>query len=441
MTYDEAIAFWYGRIDYERRQPKPDDLKLDRMRALLARLGEPHRRVRCVHIAGTKGKGSTSAMLASILRAAGYRTGLFTSPHLSDIAERVQVDGVPITRDEIAARMTEVAAAVQAMEASDPMQTPTFFEVITALGFLHFDCRRVGLVVLEVGLGGRFDSTNVCEPLLSIITNISYDHMGILGHTLTAIAGEKAGIIKPGVPVVTTATHPDALRVITQTATTHAASLRCVGKDFHYLYAPNHAFEQPLVRVATTDRDWGWLPTCMFGEHQALNAAGVVAAVEELRKCGVPIPDRAVRDGMRSVVWPARLELLSRSPVVVLDCAHNVASVTALVETMIVSFPIIGKKHLLFAASTDKQIPEMLAVLAGYFDVFHVTRYTSNPRSADPAHVTELLQRLGKTAIVQHATPEAAWDAVRPLLGPTDGVVVAGSVFLAGELRPLMIRT
>src|SRR5262249_13925765 len=215
MTYDEALAFWYGRIDYERRQPRPGDLKLDRMRSLLGRLGDPHQRLRTVHVAGTKGKGSTSALLASVLRAAGYRTGLFTSPHLSDISERVQVDGVPISRAELAARMTEVAAAVREMDAEgDPSRSPTFFEIITALGLAHFDCRRVDVAVLEVGLGGRVDSTNVCEPLLSSITNISYDHMAILGRTLEEIAFQKAGIIKRGVPVVTTAEAPEARAVV-----------------------------------------------------------------------------------------------------------------------------------------------------------------------------------------------------------------------------------
>src|SRR5688572_9186255 len=189
MTYDEALAFWHGRIDYERRQPRPGDLKLDRMRALLRRLGDPHRRVRSVHVTGTKGKGSTSALLAAVLRAAGYRTGLFTSPHLTDVSERVQVDGTAITPAEIAGRMGEVAAAVRELDAeADPTRSPTFFEVITALGFLHFDCRRVDLAVLEVGLGGRFDSTNVCEPLLSVVTNISYDHMALLGPTIPEIA-------------------------------------------------------------------------------------------------------------------------------------------------------------------------------------------------------------------------------------------------------------
>src|SRR5215207_4609696 len=237
MTYDEALAFWYGRIDYERRQPRPGDLKLDRMRAFLRRLGDPHRRVRSVHIAGTKGKGSTSAILASILRAAGYRTGLFTSPHLSDVSERVQVDGVPIGRDEIAARIVEVTAAVAELDREgNPARSPTFFEVITALVFLHFDCRRVDVAVLEVGLGGRFDSTNVCLPLVSVITNISFDHMAQLGDKLALIAKEKAGIIKPGRPVVSTAEAHEAQAVIERIAAERQAPLQLLGRDFHFDY-------------------------------------------------------------------------------------------------------------------------------------------------------------------------------------------------------------
>src|SRR4051794_23995460 len=250
MTYDEALAFWYGRIDYERRQPRPGDLKLDRMRALLRRLGDPHRRVRSVHVAGTKGKGSTSAILAAILRAAGHRTGLFTSPHLSDISERVQVNGVPITRDEIAARMGEVAAAVADLDAEgDPTRSPTFFEVITALGFLHFDCRRMDVAVLEVGLGGRFDSTNACEPLLSIITNISYDHMALLGDTIPEIAYQKAGIVKRRVPVVTTAEDPEALAVIERVAAQSRAPLTVVGHDVGWVREPAGPFEAGPVWV------------------------------------------------------------------------------------------------------------------------------------------------------------------------------------------------
>jgi len=441
MTYSEAIAFWHGRIDYERRQPQPGDLKLDRMRALLRLLGDPHHRLRCVHVAGTKGKGSTSAILASVLQAAGYRTGLFTSPHLSDISERVQVNGVPIVPEEIAARMTEVARAVQQLEADgDPSRSPTFFEIITALGFLHFDCRRVDLAVLEVGLGGRFDSTNVCQPLLSIITNISFDHMAILGGTLAEIAFQKAGIIKLRVPVVSMVEDAEVVGVISKIAGEYAAPLRLICRDFKWSRGIGQPFHPPPFRVSTDRKDWGELPLALHGEHQGANAAGVIAAIELLREVGMEIPDRAVQEGLAKVVWPARMELISRRPVVVLDCAHNVASARALVQTLGSSFPIAGEKHLVFASSNDKQIPEMLEILAPEFDHFHLTRYQSNPRSADPENIKNLIKRLDKSSVLVYTSPGEAWASAWSQVGPEDGIVVAGSVFLAGELRPTLLR-
>jgi dihydrofolate synthase/folylpolyglutamate synthase len=441
MTYEEALAFWYGRIDYERRQPKPGDLKLDRMRGLLSRLGNPHQRLRTVHIAGTKGKGSTAAMLASVLKAAGYRTGLFTSPHLSDISERMQVDGVPISRAEMTARMSEVARAVEEMDRlGDPSQSPTFFEVITALGMLHFDCRRVDMAVLEVGLGGRFDSTNVCEPILSIITNISYDHLSLLGNSLAEIAFQKAGIIKRRVPVISTAEEPDANRIIREVAHEVHAPLLGIGTDFNEEWKASSISQPASVRVRTISRDWGWLPLGLAGPHQAANAAGVVAAIEQLQKKGLTISDSAVARGLCDVVWPARIELLQREPIVIVDCAHNVASAESLLKTIQASFPISGKKHLIFAASTDKQITEILSTLSPYFDTFHLTRYQSNPRSADPQSMAETLRDLGKTTVHIYSNPEEAWQSARKLLTPKDGVVATGSVFLAGELRPSMVR-
>lgn len=440
MTYEEALAFWYGRIDYERRQPRPGDLKLDRMRALLRRLGDPHRRVRSVHIAGTKGKGSTSAILAAILRAAGHRTGLFTSPHLSDVSERVRVDGVPISRDEIAARMGEVAAAVREMDAEgDPARSPTFFEVITALGFLHFDCRRVDVAVLEVGLGGRFDSTNVCDPLVSVITNVSHDHMAILGDTLAEIADQKAGIIKRRVPVVSTADHPDVLRVIEREASLHGAPVTRAGRDVRWVRDAGGPYRPGPVRIVSGRRDYGPLAFALFGRHQGANAVAAVAAVERLREAGLSVPDAAVRVGLRDVVWPARMELVGRSPTVVIDCAHNVASAKALAETLRESFPVTGRRHLVFGVSNDKQIAEILAELVPEFDHFHLTKYQSNPRSADPATVADMLRGLGKKDVRIHPTPGEAWGAARAGAGPEDGIVVAGSVFLAGELRPLIL--
>src|SRR5262249_26625689 len=232
MTYDDAIAWWYSCINYERRAPQPADLKLEPMRTLLQWLGNPHQRLRIVHVAGSKGKGSTSAMLAEVLRQAGYRTGLFTSPHLNAVEERIQIDGRSISKNEIGSLLGEVRIAVE------NRLRPTFFEVGTALGFLHFVRRRVNMAIVEVGLGGRFDSTNVCEPAVSVITSISYDHTKILGSRLEQIAFEKAGIIKSGRPVVSGALAVEARPVIERMAAERGSRLMELNRDFYFEYQP-----------------------------------------------------------------------------------------------------------------------------------------------------------------------------------------------------------
>jgi dihydrofolate synthase / folylpolyglutamate synthase len=459
MTYDGALAFWYGRIDYERKAAKPGDLKLDRMRALLRLLGDPHRRYRIVHVAGTKGKGSTAAILAAVLRAAEHRVGLFTSPHLSDVSERIQVDGVPINRDELVARMREVEPAVRRLERRGPDHSPTFFEVGTALGFTHFDCRRVDVAVVEVGLGGRFDSTNVCMPTVSVITNISFDHMAQLGDSLERITREKGGIIKRGRPVVTTATAPEALAVIDQIARERRAPLMALGRDFGYEYEPGQLLNESAVgsrqsaiervtpncrlarlRVTTRERAWPWLELALFGGHQAENAAGVVAVVEQLQHLGLPIADAAVACGLRDVRWPARLEVMGERPLILLDCAHNVASAQALVDTLRDSFRVAGRRALIFAVSNDKQVPEMLRVLAPHFDRFFLTRYAGNVRSVPPEQLAALLDRVAPGAALRlHASAADAWRKARDEARADDLIAITGSVFLAGELRTLIV--
>lgn len=442
MTFPEALAWWYGRIDFERKTPDPNDLKLDRMRAVLRSLGDPQERFRIVHVAGTKGKGSTAAMLASVLQAAGYRVGLFTSPHLSDVSERIQVNGVPITRDEMAARLSEIAHAVEAM---DP---PTFFEVGTALGFAHFDCRRVNVAIIEVGLGGRFDSTNVCSPVVSLITNISFDHMALLGNSLALIAFEKAGIIKRGRPVVTTAEAPEAMAVIDRIARERQAPLVALGRDFHVKYHPAVFNELsrvddlvlPRVEVTTKERTWPPAPLGLYGSHQAANAAGVVAVVEELRHLGMPITDAAVVRGLAEVSWPARLEVVAARPLVILDCAHNVASAKTLVDTIHETFQVTGRKRLILAISTDKQVAEMMRVLAPCFDHFYLTRYTNNPRCLAPERIGEMLTAIDAAIPFSiHPQPTEALSIAQTATGPNDLLAISGSVFLAGELRPLLV--
>jgi dihydrofolate synthase / folylpolyglutamate synthase len=440
-AYDRALAFWHGRINFEQLAPLPSDLKLDRMRALLRLLGDPQDRFRIIHVAGSKGKGSTSAMLAAVLGHAGYRTGLFTSPHLCRVEERIQVDNIPIGADELTVLLGDVERVEPALQRRHPGLT--FFEVATAVGFLHFARRRVDVAVVEVGLGGRFDSTNVCRPLLALITSISFDHVRQLGNRLASIAREKAGIVKPGRPVISGATAAEARPVIEEVCRERQAPLRQLDVDFRFTCEPGQVTaateRRPRVRVTTRGRAWPAMEVGLLGEHQAANAAVAVAAVEELRSQGLRIADGAVARGLAEVVWPARLEVLGQRPLVVLDCAHNVASVQALVDTLRASFPP-GRHLLVFAVSSDKDLPGILRVLAPHFAHVFLTRYTGHARAAAPELLSELLASEPSLPWTVCPTPAEAWSAAREAAGPDDLICVTGSVFLAGELRPLLVK-
>jgi dihydrofolate synthase/folylpolyglutamate synthase len=464
MTYEQALEFWHSRINYEARTLKPGDLKLDRMRALLELLGKPQKRLRIVHIAGSKGKGSTAAMLAAVLHQAGYRTGLFTSPHLCDVRERICIDGTPIRPEELADLMDEVATAVRRLDATHQFSRPgaTFFEIATALGLLHFLRHKVDVAVLEVGLGGRFDATNVCVPALAIITSISFDHTQQLGNTLARIAFEKAGIIKPGRPVLSGVTVPEARNVIENICCQRQAPLSELGRDFSFTYEPGLITDVterwPMVQVATKEKHWPALRLRLLGEHQAANAALVVAAVEELCSHGLMIPLDALASGLATVNWPARLEVVQRRPLVILDCAHNLASAQALVETLEQSFPETTahqlpedtrrrtppgspqsprRRILIFAGSHDKDLPGMLRVLAPYFHHIYLTRYAHNPRFVPPDELAQMLQRVSPVPFTVCVSAPEAWQQARAAAAEHDLICITGSVFLAGELRPI----
>jgi dihydrofolate synthase/folylpolyglutamate synthase len=410
------------------------------MRALLDLLGNPHERVRLIHVAGSKGKGSTSAMLAAILRRAGYRTGLFTSPHLSRVEERFQIDGQPILPETLTALMTEIRDAL-----AGQAQAPTFFELATALGFLYFARRRVEVAVIEVGLGGRFDSTNVCRPLVSIITSISFDHTQQLGDRLDQIAMEKAGIIKPGVPAISGATPPEARQMIESISKERNAPLLELGRDFHYGYEPGRVAAEaaqdrrPRVRIETARQTWPEMELALLGEHQAANAAVAVVCIERLRAAGLHIPSAAVAEEFARVSWPARLEVVGRRPLVVLDCAHNVASAECLCDTLRDSFPP-GRRRLIFAGSSDKDLAGMLRVLAPHFTHIYFTRFGNSPRGEPVEQLAHMLEKFSDVPHTICATPAAAWEAARGAAGPDELICITGSVFLAGELRPLLVE-
>jgi dihydrofolate synthase/folylpolyglutamate synthase len=441
LSSEQARAFWYGLVNYEQRSPAPGDLGLDRMRALLRRLGEPHGRLRVVHVAGSKGKGSTSAMLAAVLRQAGHRTGLFTSPHLCRVQERFQVDGRAITDPELTDLLNEVHDCVRGRPRAFGGGL-TFFEVATAVGMLHFVRRRVDAAVVEVGLGGRLDSTNVCVPAVAVVTSISLDHTRQLGHRVSLIAREKAGIVKPGRPAVSGATAPEARAVIEEVCRARRAPLSQLGVDFHFACEPGRVLADEIrparVRVTTPLRHWPWLDLNLLGEHQAANAAVAVAAVEQLRRQGWHVPDAAMAAGLAEVRWPARLEVVGRRPLVVLDCAHNVASAQALVDTLRASFPA-ARRWLVFAGSADKDLPGMFAVLGPHFEHAFLTRFANSPRAVPPEKLAQSLRLVSPLPCSLYPTAADAYHAAQAAAGPDDIVCITGSVFLAGQLRPLLV--
>jgi len=440
MTYEEAIQFWFGRVNYEQKTPHVGDFKLGRMRLLLDILGNPHERLRIIHIAGSKGKGSTSALLASILQAENYRVGLFTSPHLVSVEERIQVDREPISKFELAALLTEIRGRTTKAFAEEL----TFFEIGTALGFLHFVRRRVDFAIVEVGLGGRFDSTNVCQPMLSIITSISLDHTQMLGDTLNKIAYEKAGIIKPFRPTISGVRDPGAKQVIVEACRERASPLRQMGVDFRYTHEPARIEadrEQPSrVQISTWQGAWPELTLNLIGEHQARNAAVALAGVELLREQGVPIAVRSVVDGLAHVRWPARLEIVARRPLVLLDCAHNVASAQALAQSLEKSFVMPNaRRRLVFGGNRDKDLAGMLEVLAPKFDRIYLTSFQSTTRCASPEQLLSLVPADRRELCETFDSSIDAWNRARAESLPSDLICITGSVFLAGDLRPIIV--
>jgi len=451
---DPAIAFLRSRIDYERTSMVPygrRDFHLDRMRLLLSRLGNPQEALAIVHVAGTKGKGSTAATIASILRAAGFRTGLYSSPHLDRVEERLAVDGALCPPDELRKLVERIQPVVAVMDAAaaddDPASGggPTYFEIITALALLRFAECRVDVAVLEVGLGGRLDSTNVCEPLVSVITSISFDHMQQLGNTLSAIAGEKAGIIKRGRPVVSGVLQDEPREVVAARAREQGCMLIQLGREFDFAYRPPRRLEIGPAqgrmdfwqRSAGVDVEWKDLALNLLGAHQASNAAVGIAVATELVRQGWKIPPAAIRQGLAEVCWPARVEVLRRRPTVVLDAAHNLASVEALVRVLDESFAN-SARLLVFATTRDKDARGMLQLLLPKFDEVILTRYWNNPRSVPPEELDEIAA--ASSASVRHVCQDAptAWSLASRIATPEHLVCITGSFFIAAEMRAAM---
>ncbi len=443
----EALAWLDRRLNYERVSPAAGTFALGRMRRLLEAVGAPHEAVPVVHVAGTKGKGSTVAMIATMLDAAGYRVGCYLSPHVHRIEERIGIGGKPIGPAALTAAFATVIPAVEALDRAAGrrgVRGPTWFEVLTAVALLHFSSSRVDVAVLETGLGGRLDATNVTHPILSVITSISLDHMALLGNTVGKIAAEKAGIIKRGVPIVSGATHPAARRVIRSVAARRRAPLWELGRDFTVTSSieagDRGTFGRQTIGVKLPDELAGGedheapYRVGMPGRHQAENASLAVVAARRLVAAGYVIPDRAIAAGLRRTFLPARIEVVSRRPLVIVDAAHNAASMRALVETLAPVLDAHRPRVLVFAASGDKQVERMLALAADRFDHVIVTRYATNPRAATVERLLSACRKAGIGSVEAAASPAAAVARGRSIAGIGGMVCVAGSFFLAAEI-------
>jgi len=416
MTYSSAVAYLY------RLQKHGIKLGLETMTALMVRLGMPQTRYRTLHIAGTNGKGSTAAMAAAVLQAAGYRVGLYTSPHLVEFRERIRVNGEMIVESQVA-QLTE-----QLQTLCQPDLSPTFFEYTTAMAFQHFADSGVDVALLEVGLGGRFDATNVVTPMACAVTTISFDHQEYLGTTLSSIAFEKAGIIKPGVPVVLGRLEDDAWRTIEQVAQERQAPVFCLNKDFRTEGETPQQFSYRGLGMHYDE-----LTCALEGRHQLDNAACALALVGAAAPHGIAVTGEAVREGLRVVNWAGRLEVVDRCPTILLDGAHNPAAATVLADYLAhsdrshPSRPVV----LVLGMMRDKDHRGFVEPLRSLVDEVVLTQ-ANLPRSATAQELRASLEGLLPHP---HVVPSLsdAMALARQLATPDGLVCVTGSLMLVGE--------
>lgn len=433
-SYPNAVRWALELHDVERQrvvQYDPEgDFKLDRMRSLLTALGDPQDQFRAVHVAGTNGKGSTAAMISAMLRRCGYAIGSYTSPHLTDIRERVSINGQVIGRSEFTELMRKVADAAVATG-----EQPTFFEAMTAIGFLHFAEQAVDLAIVEVGLGGRLDSTNVIMPVLSIITEIQLDHTRILGTDLASIAREKAGIMKPGVPVISREQADEVDAVLAERAEEVGTTVRVVNRDIEFSNRFCSTAELgPHNRVClyTETSRLEHLPVPLPGEHQAINCGLALAAVDHLKTVGFECPEPVVTAGLAETEIPGRMQLVWERPRILVDGAHNPDALGALMRCVGAHVPY-DSMVCVFGCAQDKDIDSLLDRVSLGADKVIFTRAAGNPRAADPDDLRRrFMERSGKMCQTAPSVGEALELAARAV-SRDDLICVTGSFHLVGD--------
>ncbi len=428
--YRETIEYLYAL------QKHGIKLALSNSFRILESLGNPHRKFKTVHVAGTNGKGSTSAFIASMLRAAGLRVGLYTSPHLVSFTERIRINGDQIPEKrvvELAQRIHKACNSLNAVDGSTAI-SPTFFEVTTAIAFTYFAEEEVDLAVIEVGMGGRLDSTNVIVPLVSIITNIDLEHTEYLGTTLEQIATEKAGIIKPGVPVVTGVTQPEVVGIIERTARANACRISRLNKDVmpeNVASRSEQYFDYRGIRAT-----YRALKIHMVGRHQVDNACLALAAVEYLREAGVAVDEPAVKLGLEKARWEGRMERIEQSPDIYLDGAHNPASAKKLAITIQELRSSYSKMILIIGILCDKDYQGIARQLVPLADRVIVTK-PHYARALDVAVLAGEVRQL-HTQVATAETVAGAIARARADASPDDLILVTGSLYVVGEARAIL---
>lgn len=437
FSYKEATDYVNSFINYEK---KPDFsynkrlLNLERMRYLLSLIDNPHRSFKAVHITGTKGKGTTSAITASILRKAGYKVGLYTSPHLVSPRERIRIGERLIDEEEFAYFLFQIKKKIEKRRKPSSSNF-TFFEIYTALAFLYFAYQKVDLAVVEVGLGGRLDATNVVFPLVAVITQISFDHIKQLGDSLSSIAKEKAGIIKEGIRVITSPQDEAALSVIEETCREKKAFLYFVGRDVKFEKIKS-SLEGQTFSLQTRKKSYPYLFLPLLGEHQVINAATAIGATELLSEDGIFVSEEAVVQGLREVRWPGRLQLISKEPFFIVDCAHNGASARALASFLKKNFSA-GKVFLILGISRNKDVEAIGRALCPLADELILTE-ADNPRAVPCEELKERLSKLCQKRITLKKNVGSAIRYAQSLAKKDDLICLTGSVYLAGEALKIL---
>jgi dihydrofolate synthase/folylpolyglutamate synthase len=471
--YGTAIAYLYNRINFEKSQDQPynqQNFRLSRMERLLVQIGNPQQSAPVIHIAGSKGKGSVAWLTAEVLRRSGYRTGLYTSPHVIKLEERFVIDGQPISQADLVRAVNAIAPAVDEIATLGHGQA-TFFEITTAIAWWLFREAGCNAMVIEVGLGGRLDSTNVCWPTLSIITSISYDHQQQLGNTLAEIAAEKAGIIKPGVPVICGVTREEPQAVIHRIAKERGCQIRQIDRDFSCAKSAEQKpretkgdFNNASQVAHGTLIEYESGHNCethepnrqpfllrMLGEHQVANSGLVLATVDLLQEQGWKIPKLAVEQALAETQLTGRIQIVSAAPLVILDTAHNEASIAALCKSLTQHFSD-RKIRFVFAASRDKKYGQMLSQLMDVAAEVHLTQFEKNPRAVPYQELTAIAEVLQHEKNLQqlqatnssfrcfhgYASPGDAVRAAMINLQDDELLCIAGSFFLAAELMPIL---